>query len=224
MDKETYQQQIIEHFYDNMPLSKELSQLIASDPECKQYFHEIKQLRATEMNELEDPGEAYWSSYYDRLEDRMETPFHKIISFLNEPIVKYAAAALVLISFGYFMGKKDTELINTKHYISRTEYVIFYYLIKQSRTLLTNVVSLDELNTRYFLDQNIETSKKLMVFTSDLRSELQDKKSIYQLLGELERVLQAISVLDEDDITNLKIIQNGIEKKSLITKLESLDV
>lgn len=224
MTKEECHTHIIEHIYDGIPLNEEAQAFIESDIEIKTYYHELKRIKDIEIADLPDPGEAYWNSYHERLNNRMESPFKKLISFINEPLIKYAAAALVLISIGYFMGKKESELINTDHYITRTEFVKFNYLVKQTRTLLTNFVSLDELNSRHFLEQNVEASKKLMVFASDLRTDLSGKKNIARLLGDLERILQAISALEEDDITNIKLIQNGINKKELITKLESIDI
>ena len=125
MTKEECHTHIIEHFYDDIPLNDEAQEFIKNDLESKSFYHELKRIKETEFTDQDDPGATYWNSYYDRVQAKMESPFKKLLVVINEPIIKYAAAALILISVGYFMGKKESELINTNHYITRTEFVKF---------------------------------------------------------------------------------------------------
>jgi len=202
--------------------------------------------RTVELSSLKnDPGEVFWDGYYGRLAERMEIednssasrfqPLTLVKSSLLSTLPKWSlqvAAAMVLIVSGIVIGRstqtngvlaEQTASSDVQHAELQNR---AYSYLDRSKTLLLGVVNFD-------VDQddpgtlNIERRRtmagSLIQEASLLRSELTaaDERRLSELISDLEIILLQIANIESNyDIPEIEMVQNGVDRKSIMFKID----
>ncbi len=218
--------------YEKMDFAEKdnFEQQLKQNPDCWKEFEKMKKsLSIVKENEVPDPGEKYWISFYDRMENRLdtETKHSNIWPFL------YRAAAFIIggIFIGYLLFDKPADVaINIPDFKPDIKEAALTRktanMLEDSKVLLLGIANLSALNnngeTIDFSFQK-EVSNTLLLQTADLKSKLAKSKNrrVIRLLDDLELILLQIANLENDfDLPAIEMIRDGANKQSLLFKID----
>jgi hypothetical protein len=172
----------------------------------------------------EDPGEAFWNGYYDRLQHRKKSK----PSFL-QPWMLQAAAALVLLLTGFLLGRNyfqepvpvaGTPEVTQATDIQQADFRARQFL-EQSQVLLLGVAHLQPGDTS-ILSRNRDASRKLVQQASVLKEDLNNPqhRRMRRLVSELEIILLQIANLEEqNNFEEIEMVKSGVDRKGILLKI-----
>jgi len=248
----------LEAFYEEMNAEQQhfFKDHLSVCEKCTSSFEEMKStLLFMDKRVRPEPGKAFWDLYEERLAQRIEKEeilqperesLRKKFSRTFIPVPKWAyqaAAALVLIAAGIFIGRMvflpsaqelqqasqqpglttpqqpGTELVNrTQNYIER------------SKLILLALVNFDPTTEDpYALDLPFQqqVSKELVQEASYLKRELaeSDQERLENLIIDLERILLQIANLEsENDFEAIELVKEGVNNRGILMEINFADL
>ncbi len=218
--------------YEKMELTEKdnFDELLKQNPDCLKEFEKMKKtLSIVKENELPDPGEKYWDSFYDRMENQMDVQTKKS----NIWPILFRAAAFIIggIFIGYLLFDKPADVAtNTPDQNPDIKEAALTQktanMLEDSKVLLLGIANFSALNnngeTIDFSFQK-EISNTLLLQTADLKNKLARSKNrrVIRLLDDLELILLQIANLEEEfDLPAIEMIRDGANKQSLLYKID----
>ncbi|UCE22182.1 MAG: hypothetical protein JSV46_08225 [Candidatus Aminicenantes bacterium] len=248
----------LEAFYEEMNAEQQhfFKDHLSACERCTSNFEEMKStLLFMDKRVRPEPRKAFWDSYEERLAQRIEKEeilqperesSRKKFSRTFIPVPKWAyqaAAALVLIAVGIFIGRMvflpsaqeiqqasqqpglttpqqpGTELVHrTQNYIER------------SKLILLALVNFDPATEDpYALDLPFQqqVSKELVQEASYLKRELaeSDQERVENLIIDLERILLQIANLEsENDFEAIELVKEGVKNRGILMQINFADL
>ncbi|MCB0282491.1 MAG: hypothetical protein KDF60_07915 [Calditrichaeota bacterium] len=213
-------------------LSKEeqeqIRQELENDPDCLKKFNSMdKTLQLTHNYKVPDPGEDYWETFYQRLDQKLNTWQDKKPAVVWPVIYKAAAFIAAGIFIGYLLFDKpaDNKQINNNTIQQIALNRETADLLEDSKVLLLGIVNLDSDNPdagKIDFSFQKEISGDLLKKTADLKQLLKDSpnKRVISLLSDLEMILMQITNLENEfDLPSIEIIKNGANEQSIMFKI-----
>jgi hypothetical protein len=228
-------------------------------PKCRSEFEKAnRMLNFMKKRVYKEPGLAFWDNYWEKLQDRMEKKnllhtrsekkqekFSRFFQFLNfsPRWVVQAAAALVLVVIGIFIGREifppakepvkqmDRLPVLVSGYEPGTKlYQRTHNFIERSKVILLAMINFDPgtedsyvLNLPY--QQRI--SRELVQQAGGLKNELAglDQGQLRELISDLEIILLQVANLDSDsDISAIELVKNGVKIRGVLFKMQLTDI
>jgi putative zinc finger protein len=196
-----------------------------------------------------EPQEDYWDGYWSTLEQKIETEqarrislplkLKEFVSILFPPIPAsyrpvFAGAALLVI--GIFIGRtflpgpggverpdRTMASLQQAHVGQVHERTANYF--GKAKLVLLGIVNCDTESDgplRASFESQARVSRQLLLESTELRQELTalDDAGLLELIAELETVLLQAANLDQDNqIVEIRLIQQGAERKALLFKI-----
>ncbi|MBN2090560.1 zf-HC2 domain-containing protein [candidate division KSB1 bacterium] len=241
-----YQQQFIEALYgelENHDLAA-LNQHLAECDSCRAEFEEMKSaMGVLSKYERTEPDAAYWPSYLQRLEQRMENKrwkfaekFGHLIEWIDWlPGWTYQlAGAMAILLLGIYIGylsfgppeqreKQFAENQKNEVQINLTGQEAADYL-ERSKILLLGIVNIDQTKGKNPVDfvHQQKVSRELLNKTNDLKIKIQGTKyqRLQVLIAELEMLLLQIANLEKElDSPAIDVISSGVDKQAILMKI-----
>jgi hypothetical protein len=212
---------------------------------CREAFNHFREtLDIMSKKDIPDPGNTYWDTYWQNLEDRMEKesvfqekPGH--VNIISMPvyfrkwtyrIISAAAILIAGIGIGYILFTKpappmvqnQTSTIPAKQAALNRETANY---LESSKLLLLGFVNFDtdhvNPSTMDFSRQQ-ELAKSLIKKTAVLKDELKGKENlrVLELIKELEIILLQISNYEKEfNIPAIDLIKSGVDNSSIMMKI-----
>lgn len=230
--------------------------------ECQKCRLEFKEANAM-LNFMkkrvhQEPGPAFWDIYWEKLQDRMQkenvlhtksekrqktfSPFFQSLNFSPRWVVR-AAAALVLIVIGIFIGREifppskvpvkqlDQSPVLVSSYEPGTElYHRTNNFIERSKVILLAMSNFDpETEDSYVLNlpYQQQVSRELVQQASGIKNELADldQRQLRELISDLEIILLQVANLDADShISGIELVKNGVKIRGVLFKIQLTDI
>ena len=172
----------------------------------------------------------------------MVSRFFQFLNFRPRWVVQ-AAAALVLVVIGIFIGReifppeKDpgTQLEPSPVLVSGYEpgtklYHRTHNFIERSKVILLTMINFDpETEDSYILNLPYQQriSRELLQQAGGLKSELSglDQRQLTGLISDLEIILLQVANLDSDsDISAVELVKNGVKIRGVLFKIQLTDI
>lgn len=228
-------------------------------PKCRSEWEEANaMLNFMRKKVHQEPGPAFWDDYWEKLQDRMEKEnalhaksekrrkrffqFFQSLNFSPRWVVQ-AAAALVLVVIGIFIGREifppakepvkqpgqSTVLVSgsepgTKLY-QRT-----HNFIERSKVILLAMINFDpKTEDSYVLNLPFQQkiSRELVQQAGGLKNELAgpDQGQLREIISDLEIILLQVANLDADsDISAIELVKNGVKIRGVLFKIQLADI
>jgi hypothetical protein len=235
MNCETARFIFTESYYRDLdPLQQQnLEQHFKSCAACASEFERLTSvLDLMKKRKQEDPGEDFWSGYYDRLQSRMNVGARLTTPGRNKlrPYVWIAqiAAALILVGVGIIIGKyylnQNVENILTKKTnipgptLNDAHVEKAQAFLQRSQILLLGFVNADTKD----LSKERQVSRDLIQEASTLKNDLNNPRDrrLRALVSELEVILLEIADLDKQgDLQGVDMIRSGVDRKGVLLKI-----
>jgi hypothetical protein len=230
-------------------------------PKCRSEFEEANgMLNFMKKRIRQEPGPVFWDDYWEKLQDRMEKEnvmhsksekrretFSQFFQFLNfsPRWVVQAAAALVLVVIGIFIGREIFPPSSTKNLVKQMEqspvivsgyepgtklYHRTHNFIERSKVILLAMNNFDpETEDSYVLNLPYQQriSRELVQQAGGLKSELGDldQGQLTDLISDLEIILIQVANLDSDsDISAIELVKNGVKIRGVLFKIQLTDI
>lgn len=226
MSNENIQEIIIEHLTEGTKISEDILKQIKSSEELSSYFDEMTQILSSAKEEKSaEPSEEYWDDFYTDLDKKLPAKKTKILQFVRSSYVRNSIAACLLVAAGFFGGKistdqkMDQQIVQIKHTSQKLK-----SLLHRSTVVLTSFTTMSEIEAFDVLPVNIRVSQSLLDDTKNIRSEYKNDQSIDELLSELERILTAISSTKGTSPNHIKMVQYGVERRNVISKIRQIQI
>jgi hypothetical protein len=225
-------------------------------PKCKSGFAEMAStLKVMAKKIRPEPGQTFWDDYWNRLENRMKEEksdqpkpeprwrtFPRTLSFAPRWAFQ-AAAALLLVVFGVFIGKTvfspsaqviqqarqesgyvsqqqpGAELIRrTQNYIERSKLILLAIVNFDPKTE-------DPYGLNFPYQQQI--SRQLVKEAAFIRDGLADsnQRRLQGLITDLEVILLQIANLESgQDFDALELVKEGVDSRGILLKINLTDI
>lgn len=224
-------------------------------PKCRYEFEEANAMFNFMKKRIrQEPGPAFWDDYWEKLRDRMEKEnvlqskckktrktFFRYFQFLNfsPRWVVQAAAALVLVVIGIFIGReifppssiKEPSPVVVSGFEPGTKlYHRAHNFVERSKVILLAMVNFDpETEDSYVLNLPYQQriSRELLQQAGGLKSELADldQRQLRELISDLEIILLQVANLDSNsDISAVKLVKNGVKIRGVLFKMQLTDI
>lgn len=230
-------------------------------PKCRSQFEEANaMLNFMKKRVRQGPGPAFWDGYWEKLRDRMEKEnvlhtksekrrktFSRFFQFLNfsPRWVVQAAAALVLVVIGIFIGREIFPPTTTtgpgkqiyqppvlvSGYEPGTElYHRTHNFIERSKVILLAMTNFDpETEDSYVLNLPYQqrVSRELVQQAGGIKTELADldQRQLRELISDLEIILLQVANLESDsDISAIELVKNGVKIRGVLFKIQLTDI
>lgn len=225
-------------------------------PKCKSGFAEMAStLKVMAKKIRPEPGQTFWDDYWNRLENRMKEEksdqpkpeprwrtFPRTLSFAPRWAFQ-AAAALLLVVFGVFIGKtvfspsaqviqqarQESGLVSRQQpgaeLIHRTQ-----NYIERSKLILLAIVNFDpKTEDPYGLNLPFQqqVSRQLVKEASFLKDGLADsnQRRLQDLIADLEVILLQIANLESgQDFEALELVKEGVDSRGILLKINLTDI
>ena len=230
-------------------------------PKCRSKFEEANaMLNFMKKRAHKEPGPAYWDNYWEKLQDRMEkenvlhtksekrrktvSQFFQFLNF-SPRWVAQAAAALVLVVIGIFIGREIFPPSSTKEPGKQMEpspvlvsgyepgtklYHHTHNFIERSKVILLAMTNFDaETEDSYVLNLPYQQriSRELLQQAGGLKSQLSDldQRQLTDIISDLEIILIQVANLDADsDISAIELVKNGVKIRGVLFKIQLTDI
>jgi hypothetical protein len=230
-------------------------------PKCRSEFEETNaMLDFMKKRVRQGPGSAFWDGYWERLRDRMEKEnlvhvkseksrktFSQFFQFLNfsPRWVVQAAAALVLVVIGIFIGREIFPPSTTRgpgkpinqppvlaaRFEPGTElYHRTQNFIDRSKVILLAMINFDpETEDSYVLNLPYQqrVSRELVQQAGGIKSQLADldQRQLRELISDLEIILLQVANLEsEPAISAIELVKNGVKIRGVLFKIQLTDI
>lgn len=224
-------------------------------PKCRSEFKEANaMLNFMRKKVRKEPGPVFWDEYWEKLQDRMEKEnllhaksektrktFSRFFQFLNfsPRWVVQAAAALVLVVIGIFIGReifppssiKEPSPVIVPGFEPGTKlYHRAHNFVERSKVILLAMINFDpETEDSYILNLPYQQkiSRELLQQAGGLKSELADldQRQLRELISDLEIILLQVANLDSDsDISAIELVKNGVKIRGVLFKIQLTDI
>lgn len=228
-------------------------------PKCRSEFKEANaMLNFMKKRVRKEPGPVFWDDYREKLHDRMErenllhtkskkkqeTFFQFFQSFnLSPRWVVQAAAALVLVVIGIFIGREifppakapGTQLEPSPVLVSGYEpgtklYQSTHNFIERSKVILLAMTNFDpKTEDSYILNLPYQQriSRELLRQARGLKNELDDlrQRQLTDLISDLEIILLQVANLDSDsDTSAIELVKNGVKIRGILFEIQLTDI
>lgn len=212
------------------------SQHLKECPDCTREFASLQAVYQQTANpRRQEPDASFWNDYWLKLHRRLlETGQLKKQSRweLRLPVetwlkIGLAAAAVIVFIVGLYTGKLSFRLRDITpepvNQLATIQQSAQSYLERSKLLVLgfANLVTDRDPYVPNFAQQKV-MSRQLLAESAELRTELSpsEQKRLLNLIDDLEVVLLQIANLDSTYDTNMiEMIQQGLERKSLLLKL-----
>jgi hypothetical protein len=207
--------------------------------QCNMKFEEMKNL-LLQMDEKVRPEplpgfeERLWNNINSVINPNEKNSLiskirHKISEYYYNRYLRYSLAfAVTMLILGIFIGKYIIPA-DSKHpqpaqidSANRASFVRAERYIDRSKVLLLGILNHDP-EDQMGLQHQRQISREMIKEAAVLKNELKDPESqlMSHLIGELEVILMQIASLEaEYDLESVQLIQNGIERKGLLFKID----
>jgi hypothetical protein len=226
------QEAILEHLTEGSHLSVSCKTHLDSCEICQTYFAEMSFIFNTNSSEPEQTvAEDYFNKFWSNLEPKLEpkkAPF--ITKFFTLSTLNYAAAAIILISSGYFLAdwninknisQKTLETAINDPLVKDKE---LRKVIHQSNILLTSFNGMDQYSASDLLKEFTLQAESLNGSLNNLREKYQYDSDLQQILKEVQQILTLIVSLKDENIGNVKAFQYGLKRKDIVKKLQQIEI
>ncbi len=218
---------------------------LQSCPDCaRQYQQMAETLKVMSKRETAEPKEAFWSTYSERLSERLESE-HDILLRTRRPIrlpylaLRVGAVAAVLM-VGIFLGKwiwtdeQPGRLVSdakiSKQDQTDTEAVLIddrvQAYLQKSQVLLLALANFDP-QTDDAVTLNLPVQKRisesLVQEAAYLKIALDDpaQMRLHELVADLEIILLQIANLeDEHDLEAVEMVRKGVDKQGVLFRID----
>jgi hypothetical protein len=230
-------------------------------PKCRSEFEEANaMLNFMKKRVRQGPEPAFWDNYWEKLRDRLEkenvlhtksekrrktfSQFFQFFNFSPRWVVQ-AAAALVLVVIGIFIGREiflpsaakdpvkqmDQAPVLVSGYEPGTKlYHRTHNFIDRSKVILLAMNNFDPgtedsyvLNLPY--QQRI--SRELLQQAGRIKTELADldQRQLRELISDLEIILLQVANLESDsEISAIELVKNGVKIRGVLFKIQLTDI
>ena len=220
---------------------------LASCEACARAFQEMQgTLQLTKQVVQEDPPEAYWAEFQQRLHRRIATEtasreasrgaglVHRIRALLVPPPAwaYQTGLAVVLVLIGIMIGRYGRTDVGTDPVIAENTVDAAYLeaaerqrYLDRSSVLLMGLVNFDaetDGTTVLNLDHKREIAGSLVQDAALIKASLDanEDAQLRMLIEELEKILLQIANLEaQQDLPGIEMIQSGIEGRALLLKI-----
>lgn len=228
-------------YYNDLPDSDrdQYMKHIEDCPDCNKRYSELESLliQMDDRSEAEPlPGfdQRLWQNVTSAINAKKETNvwdeyLHKIREFYYNRYLRYSLAfAATMLILGIFIGKYmipfDSKIQTTAEVKStnKASFVRAERYIDRSKVLLLGILNHDP-EDQMGLQHQRQISSDLVKEAAVLKNELKDPEAqlMAHLINELEVILMQIASLEaEYDLESVQMIQNGIERKGLLFKID----
>jgi len=204
----------------------------AGCPDCAATYQKMSMtLDVMSRREQQDPGEQFWSGYYQRLEKKVEPPVQKVRTV--QPWMFRIAAAIVLLLTGFLIGRsyfgqrepgRDLGKITPAQRVPvQTAGYRAQQFLDRSQVLLLGFVNLDpEASAPSSISRRKQLSNDLIRQAGLLKGELKDSqhRRLRELVSELEIILLQIANLEEEnDLKEIEMVKGGVDRKGILLKI-----
>ena len=225
-------------------------------PICAARFAPLNDtLSVMKKRERQEPDEDFWAEFWPQIsrkfereleqqQDRtQETPTHPKLWVGVPQWVFQAAAAILLVTVGIFIGRslyfpKKARTGSGPLYAQRAEDTQKNEdlirragsYIDKSKLILVALVNFDSREEDPFtlnMPFQQKISQDLVRQASLLKSDLEDakQKRLLELVSDLELILLQIANLeDEVDTDAIEIVQDGVDRKGILLKIDLFDM
>jgi len=224
---------------------------IGSCPVCAAEFKALTEtLKAMDERARPEPGQDFWDGYWDRLSRRMgkEQAAEKMPRSWGKRLGRIwslaprwafqAAAALVLIAIGVFIGRgvfspqrtpveasrqtvkappgqpaESDPVLRARNYVDRSKLVLL---------ALVNYDPKTEDSYALNLPYQKQISQQLVTQAGKLKSDLRDprQRRLRELVADLETILLQIANLEtENDLEAVEFVKQGVENRGVLFKI-----
>jgi hypothetical protein len=241
----------VEVLYDelNVDARKLFDAHVESCPDCARLYADMRStLKLMDRREREDPGQAYWDGYWNRLSARMEREdaekrghgwLGRLLPGLSDSTIRWAyrgVFAAVLIVFGALVGRVVMPgQTPTREEIAQgpsgppvqqpsVEACARQY-IEDSQVLLLALVNYDpQTEGEYVADWSAEKnrSRELVNQAASLKGDLGDprQRRLRELVTELEIIMIQIANLESaGDLDAVDLIRSSVEDRDVMLKI-----
>src|SRR5437879_5150515 len=210
---------------------KSFDEHLSSCTDCSTLYRSLEEtLSIMGTRTRPDPDEAFWQSYWSRLEPKLgATPVHflKRLSVVP-PAWAYGIAAVLLLAFGVYLGKtffrpadsvREVATVTPQEHDTLNAQTLAY--LERSKNLLLGVVNSDDENLSD-LDRRQEASRQLIQQAYFLKAALNkpDEQHLRQLIVDLEVILLELANLDVAPGTPaVELVRKGVNQRSILLKI-----
>jgi hypothetical protein len=230
-------------------------------PKCRSELEEANaMLNFMRKKVRQEPGPVFWDNYWEKLQDRMEKEnvlhaksekrrrtffqFFQALNFSPRWVLQ-AAAALVLVVIGIFIGREifppssttgpGKQIEQSPVLVSRYEpgtklYQRTHNFIERSKVILLAMINFDpKTEDSYVLNLPFQQkiSRELVQQAGGLKNELADlsQGQLRELISDLEIILLQVANLDSDsDISAIELVKNGVKIRGVLFKIQLTDI
>jgi len=211
MNKKEIKKQIVEALLEDKELISSLLEIIENDKELKEYYSDMKSLLSEKDDSEYDPGDAYFESTWEKIQSQVALnskiiPFYKTSWFRN-------VAAIIIIAMSFYLGtlQQETQIDTSKPVLVKNEKL--KSLFRKYNVTFTSFVNMDEYESHDLLKLIIRSSKNLLDETRELKKTYKSNDDVHQILSELERILFAITILQDQNASKVQIMQYRLQSE-----------
>ncbi len=211
---------------------------------CAKAFAALESTRSLMDRRVRDePGEAYWASYWSRIESRIGStaPKSEAASRRPTPIFRLpsawlaGAAAILLVGFGIYLGRnilgtapspaevalQPPTALHTSGEDSLAARTASY--LERSKVLLQGIVNQDDLQGTFgSVERQRRISRQLIGEAHVLSAALKqpDQQQVRELIADLQIILLQLANIEvEPGTPAIELVKQGVDHKSILLKI-----